>query len=903
MALIVSVILAVFGRAVLGGVFYIGDIFQLHLPLRVAYAAELARGSLPLWSADVMGGYPLLAEGQLGALYPPNIILHLLLPVPVALNGFILLHYIWAALGTYAFARRLRLIPAAAVLTALVYGLGGFLVAHLNHVNIVASASWLPWTFLFADRLLADASGSKRSGSAALLAVSVGMGFLAGHPQVALLSLVAVAAYSAYLLLTTRQRSGSWGWLIAALVVGVALSAAQLLPTYELTGLSERAGGLDPDFFTSFSLHPLYLVSLVLPFIRGQAYPELSVELVGYVGLLPLILALLAPFVALGRARDGSPEPRRARFLAGLAVVALLLSFGRYNPLYMALLRVPLFNLFRVPGRYLYWFAFSAAVLAGFGLHALLGRGENDSESTSGGPSWRVVGLTALVAVAAAARVQSVHEWLAAWRWLPIVLGLLTLGWLIWAWRSKGMRQSALATAALALVILDLVAFNAVFNLSYNDTMPVAELTAEPRSLSWLQAGTGIYRVYTQEKIVPWLSVMRESYYPNLALLHGLASANGQFPLLLKRYSQYTSAMTPSMLNLLGVKYYLIPQVLPVDAASESYDLADPFAYDPLDKLSPTPGVNITSVEIESYLTRSVDWKDGDPLALVTVVAEEQDQTVEAWLSVGSHSSEWAYDRSDVIVNVRHAKATVARTFPARSGYPAEDHPGYVYRATMRLPYPILAQGLELTSYVKPSHLHIERVTLYDENGNAYLIAHLEGKGDHSLVYRSEDVVVYQNNDVLPRIFMTYQARGTVDDTETLSILQSREFDPRREVLVAGESVAPVTPPVTGAERVELLSYGSQRVTARVLAPADGYLVLTDTWYPGWHVWVDGVTARLERADLIFRAVHLTAGEHEVEFVYAPASFRSGGIISLLALLLIATGLLLARRGAAPGQA
>ena len=136
--LLVALVLAVFWKAVLGGVFYFGDIFRLHYPLRSAYAHELTRLSLPLWTPDVLAGYPLLAEGELGALYPPNLILHVLLPVPIALNVFILGHFVLAAVGGYAFARRIRVHRTAALCSGLVYALGGFMVAHLNHVNIVA---------------------------------------------------------------------------------------------------------------------------------------------------------------------------------------------------------------------------------------------------------------------------------------------------------------------------------------------------------------------------------------------------------------------------------------------------------------------------------------------------------------------------------------------------------------------------------------------------------------------------------------------------------------------------------------------------------------------------------------------------------------------------------------------
>ena len=884
-ALLAVLVLLVFGRAVVGGIFYFGDIFQLHYPLRSVYASELARGTLPLWTPHVFAGYPLLAEGQLGALYPPNLILHMLLPVPIALNVFILAHFVWAAVGAYAFTRRLRLHPAAALASALVFALGGFLVAHLNHVNIVACASWLPWLFLLVDRLLVGSPSTHPARDTAWLALALGMEFLAGHPQVAVMSLLALLAYAAYLSCAVRQHRRVMALLIAAVLLGLALGAAQLLPTYELTQLSVRSGGVAPEFFTSFSLHPLYLVSLLSPFVLGNPYPQTSVELVGYVGLLPLLLAVLAPFLARRRPDVPLHPVRPARFFAALAIVALLLSFGRYNPLYVILLRLPVLNLFRVPGRYLYLFSFAAAVLAGMSLDSLLTRARRYAEAAQLRPAWcLVIAGVAVVAVGIAVRISSVDDWVAIWRWLPAALGLLALAWVVWAWWSKGSSYAVLATVALALIVADLVAFNAVYSLTYNQTMPLHEFTAQPRSLPFLQSQTGIYRLYTQEKIVPWLSVMRESYYPNLSLIHGLSTANGLFPLVPQRYAQYASDMTPSMLNLLGVKYYVIPQVLPVDEASEAFDLADPFMYDPMDKLTPTPLVMAMAVEIEWYLSQSVEWENGKAVALLTIYPEEQDETMDFVLTVGSHVAEWAYDRSDVIQAVRHNQAAIARTFPARSGFPPEDHAGYVYRARIRLPYPILTQGLWFQSYVPPALIHTERVTLIDEQGNRHLLSALEGKGDHGLVYRTEDVAIFQNNDVLPRVFMTYAAQPVPDDGEALSILRSREFDPRQEVLLATKAVAATQAPSEGTERVELTAYDSRRAVVNVQAPADGYLVLTDAWYPGWQVRVDGQEVPLLRADLIFRAVYVEAGEHIVEFTYAPASFRTGLLLGGAAL-------------------
>jgi len=885
-AFLALLVLAVCWKAALGGIFYFGDIFRLHYPLRSAYAQELSRLSLPLWTPHVLAGYPLLAEGELGALYPPNLILHALLPVPIALNAFILGHLLLAALGAYAFARRLGVCRTAALCSGLVYALGGFLVAHLNHVHIVACAAWLPWLFVLTDRLVAGDASSRHTRDAALLSVALGLEFLAGHPQIALLTLLAILAYALYLAWVTRPKGRVLALFIVSLLLGVALAAAQLLPSYELMQLSVRSSGLDPASFTSFSLHPLYLVSLLAPFVLGNPYPNASVELVGYVGWLPLLLALVAPFVARWPANAALRPVRRTWFFAGLAVIGLLLAMGRWNPVYMALLRLPVFNLFRAPARYLYWFSFSTAMLAGLGLDALLSRAQRFTHIAEGRYGWLVVAAVALLALLGASQVHTVDHWVAIWRWLPVVLGLLSLVWLAWAWGGRGSAYGLLATLALVLVVIDLIAFNAVYNLTYNQTMPLEEFTAPPRSLSFFRSQPGVYRLHTSEQILPVLPVMREAYYPNLSLLHDLSASNGFFPLTLERYARYMEQMTPRMLDLLGVKYFLIPQVLPVDEASERYDVEDPFTLNPVGRSVSIPPTWTAVVEVESYLSHSVDWPEGHAVAEISLVGTEGERETLA-LRAGWHTAEWAYDRSDVRSVVRHTQAPVARSWPARSGFPPENHAGYVYRARFRLQTPLTVRAVEVQPLVPAAYVRIERLILVDEANTRRQLSHLVHMGDHTLAYRSEDLAVYLNHDALPRVFVVHSARAVPDDAQTLRILREPAFDPLVEVLLAAEQVGTGQPPTMGADKAELLTYDTGRIAVEVQAATDGYLVLTDTWYPGWRARVDGQESPVLRADLIFRAVQVPAGEHMVEFTYAPGSFRVGLWVSAAALFVL----------------
>ena len=100
-----------------------------------------------------------------------------------------------------------------------------------------------------------------------------------------------------------------------------------------------------------------------------------------------------------------------------------------------------------------------------------------------------------------------------------------------------------------------------------------------------------------------------------------------------------------------------------------------------------------------------------------------------------------------------------------------------------------------------------------------------------------------------------------------------------------------------GAEEVTILSYDPSRVVVKASLGAQGYLVLTDPYYPGWRARVDGEERPIHRADYLFRAVQLDAGEHIVEWVYAPPSLRLGLILSLISLSVLTLAPLVWTRG------
>jgi uncharacterized membrane protein YfhO len=136
------------------------------------------------------------------------------------------------------------------------------------------------------------------------------------------------------------------------------------------------------------------------------------------------------------------------------------------------------------------------------------------------------------------------------------------------------------------------------------------------------------------------------------------------------------------------------------------------------------------------------------------------------------------------------------------------------------------------------------------------------------------------------------------EDQQVLDLLRDPEFDPSQTVILDhGEELAAVA----RESRANVISYDPERVQVQVTLDHPGYLVLTDTYYPGWKVTVDGEPAPILRADLYFRAVPLPDGEHKVNFHYQPSSVQLGCSLSLAAwvlwmLVIIVTSICIGRK-------
>ncbi|GAB4480197.1 MAG: hypothetical protein Kow00124_26640 [Anaerolineae bacterium] len=152
----------------------------------------------------------------------------------------------------------------------------------------------------------------------------------------------------------------------------------------------------------------------------------------------------------------------------------------------------------------------------------------------------------------------------------------------------------------------------------------------------------------------------------------------------------------------------------------------------------------------------------------------------------------------------------------------------------------------------------------------------------------------YQNP--FPRAWMTYRVMVTGDDGQALGWLADPGFDPAAAVILAEQPPLdlPEMPPADALVRIT--GYTPERIRLEVETPADGVLVLSEMYAPGWRAVVDGEPVSIWRANAGLRALPLEAGQHRVEMTYLPTTFIIGAVISGLALLLILSAALVRGR-------
>jgi len=208
-------------------------------------------------------------------------------------------------------------------------------------------------------------------------------------------------------------------------------------------------------------------------------------------------------------------------------------------------------------------------------------------------------------------------------------------------------------------------------------------------------------------------------------------------------------------------------------------------------------------------------------------------------------------------------------------------------------------QYLDLVDRAAPA----QKTKLLQAMNVGYRLDRLDSDGG-PIIYQADELIIRRIPNAQPEAYFVTEAEFLQSTEQAAARLLAPDFDSSRKVIIMKAQAAAVgnsSPPATNFDAqtaaVTVQRPATGRVELTVDAPAAGYVVLADTFYPGWQATVDRQPVEIRPANLAFRAVAVTAGTHKIIFEYKPLSFTVGGWISLLTLVALGGYLLQSKMG------
>lgn len=322
-------------------------------------AQQLHAGKLPLWSSQIGGGFPVYAGGGVGMWYIPNALLFSLISAPEAYVYSLMISLLLLGWGTYIWLRLIGTTRIASIFGGICIALSGYPIVQFTHLTILQSISLFPMIMAGIVVIVQKRSRTYMVLTALLYAQLICIGFA----QSIFITTLFAFCYALWLLRKLPNRLGIAALLSGAGILGILLSAVQLLPSLEFMKQLDSSGKFTPEQSTLFSYPFKHLITLFDPYLLGNpatgTYPHFFIfngsifwENTAYAGIIPALL-LCVYLISLLKKRTVHLD-----FFLLAFVCSFFFMTGKNSPVYFIFSFFP-FTLFRVPSRFIWLFIVS----------------------------------------------------------------------------------------------------------------------------------------------------------------------------------------------------------------------------------------------------------------------------------------------------------------------------------------------------------------------------------------------------------------------------------------------------------------------------------------------------------------------------------------------------------------
>jgi hypothetical protein len=570
----------------------IHDVLLLFYPHDLLFSQELSEGRLFFWNPYNFLGHPVFADGKSGMLYPLRLLLTVFFPTHMAHDLYLWFHLVMIGVTGHWFLRELDFGVLPASVGSCVWTLSGAGMGWFEHEHAITFGAYLP-----AALALYHMGITKDRRYLALATVILALPAYAGNVQLLSFILLSSGFWSLYLWWTKGGKELSLlVCLGVSLFLPLFLAAPQLIPTFELVSLTQRAQA-PPDVFMSAYRDFLtgLAPSLLAPDFVGNPVDGFHLSRVAngadwiygetwsYVGILALLLAGLG---------FCSNHPHRRFFSIGLILLVILPATPAWLiPYYL----LPGFKQ-TMSTRLVYLIDFCLSILAAYGTRYFMTARPKILFRTSyiaaGLGVFVVVGFSVLKSNLHAAtiwalqkglvrfpspevhdpkvfpqvvwtKVHAYYDWSNPALWLPVVL--IALAAALFYCRASGWVSNRLVGA---LILIFVIADPLYGVIRFQTACPLETLYPVPLEVQWLKRQQGYFRVMGVKSVKPNTLMPfhladiggLNSLYParNAAYLNALQNGHPNSPLhpFMTQAFPITNTDSP-LINLSGVRYLI----------------------------------------------------------------------------------------------------------------------------------------------------------------------------------------------------------------------------------------------------------------------------------------------------------------------------------------------------------
>jgi hypothetical protein len=404
----------------------------------------------------------------------------------------------------------------------------------------------------------------------------------------------------------------------------------------------------------------------------------------------------------------------------------------------------------------------------------------------------------------------------------------------------------------------------------------------------------------------------RDLAWANLASFAGLRNVNGYDPMVPMSRRAVLDGMgadgtlsrrlletDPGRLELLGVRWVQVPTealVVPADADGLGEAL-DVVVEPPRPHLFPLPITRTTEVRVVTFLSGAATAEQGQVVA-ECVVRLASGREIWHPIRAGVETAEWAWERPDVRAAVRHGKAPVHASFPAREGFQ-----GHQYLGVLRLPGRFAVTSLRFRAWPGAPPLWLLRAGLRDARtgrgvGLSVASAYVSDEVRLAEAAGTPLVSLFAVRRGIGAAWVVDSLRRLPDEARLLDVLRAPTrlgVDARREALATESDARGIAlPPGSRSSPADVARADGGRLVVRAAGP--GLLVVGEGFDPGFSARVDGRTAPVLRVNGDRMGVVLEAGTHRVVLTHRARGLGVGLALASLAACGLAGTLLAGRR-------